>query len=183
MTSVSVPEGFGDLWSENRDRQNAAYDEMMKATGDPVPWAYEVWDEVVGNLVHDDNHNRAIASQILCNLAISDPEQRILKGIPSLIEVTRDKRFVTARHCLQSLWKIGLAGPVQRAAVVDALVVRFADCESEKNYTLIRNDIVVGLRNLHKATGDETIEQRVPALIETENDAKYRGKYAKSWRQ
>ncbi|TMR94816.1 hypothetical protein [Nonomuraea basaltis] len=183
VISSSAPQGFSDLWSEDRERQNAAYEEMMKATGEPVSWAYEVWDEVVGNLAHEDNHNRAIAAQILCNLALSDPEQRILDGLAPLIEVTRDKRFVTARHCLQSLWKIGLAGPAQRTAVVGALAARFADCAPEKNSTLIRNDIVVGLRNLHKATGDETIERRAQALIETEDDLKYRSKYAKSWRQ
>ncbi|MEV0593209.1 hypothetical protein [Nonomuraea cavernae] len=183
MTSVPAPEGFGDLWTDDRDRQNAAYDAMMKATSDPVPWAYTVWDDVVANLGHHDNHNRAIASQILCNLAVSDPEQRILKALAPLVEVTRDKRFVTARHCLRSLWKIGLAGPAQRAAVMDALAARFADCAPEKNHTLIRNDLVAGLRDLHRATGDETIEQRAMALIETEDDLKYRGKYAKTWRQ
>jgi hypothetical protein len=178
-----MPVTFGDLWSKDRERQNAAYEHFMEATGEPVPWAYEVWDEVVAHLAHDDNHNRAIAAQILCNLALGDPEQRMLKDLGALIEVTRDKRFVTARHCLQSLWKIGLAGPAQRAALVDALAARFADCEPEKNHTLIRNDIVVGLRALHQATGDETIEPRVRALIETEADPKYRSKYAKSWRR
>jgi hypothetical protein len=179
----TAPQEFADLWSADRARQNAAYEEMMRATGEPVPWAYEVWDEVVGNLAHGDNHNRAIAAQILCNLALSDPEQRILDGLAPLIEVTGDKRFVTARHCLRSLWRIGLAGPVQRAAVVDALAARFAGCGQEKNATLIRSDIVVGLRNLHKATGDAAIERRAAALIETETDLKYRAKYAKSWRQ
>ncbi|WP_248961979.1 hypothetical protein [Sphaerisporangium perillae] len=183
MTSSSVPEGFSDLWSKDRERQNAAYEQTMKATGDPVAWAYAVWDEVVGNLAHEDNHNRAIAAQILCNLALSDPEERILGDLGALIEVTGDKRFVTARHCLQSLWKIGLAGTTRRTALLGALVARFGDCEPEKNCTLIRNDIIVGLRNLHKATGDERIERQAMALIETEDDTKYRSKYAKSWRQ
>ncbi|WP_218010944.1 hypothetical protein [Herbidospora mongoliensis] len=184
MTSTgAVPDRFGDLWSKERDRQNAAYTAMMRATGHPVSWAYEVWDAVVANLRHDDNHNRAIAAQVLCNLAISDPDLRILGCLDPLIHVTRDSRFVTARHCLQSLWKIGLAGPDQRNAVVAALAARFADAAPEKNATLIRFDIVVGLRNLYKATGDETIEPQALALVETENDPKYRGKYAKAWRQ
>ncbi|MGJ6967412.1 hypothetical protein ACSDR0_36390 [Streptosporangium sp. G11] len=183
MSSSSAPQGFSELWSKNRERQNAAYEEMMRATGDPVPWAYAVWDEVVGNLAHEDNHNRAIAAQILCNLAVSDPEERILKDLAALVEVTRDERFVTARHCLRSLWRIGLAGPTRRTVLVDALAARFGECEPEKNYTLIRNDIVVGLRDLHRATGDETIARRATALIETEDDVKYRRKYEKSWRQ
>ncbi|GAA0379729.1 hypothetical protein Acor_01190 [Acrocarpospora corrugata] len=183
MASDPVPDAFSDLWSKERDRQNAAYDAMMRTTAQPVPWAYDVWAEVIGNLGHTDNHNRAIASQILCNLAASDPEKRILNDLPTLLEVTRDKRFVTARHCLQSLWKIGLTGPEQRAAIVTALATRFKDSEPEKNCTLIRYDIVIGLRNLHKATDDETIAQQALSLIETEPDLKYRSKYTKGWRQ
>ncbi|MBB6351234.1 hypothetical protein ACWGH8_31640 [Nonomuraea muscovyensis] len=45
MTSSSVPEEFGDLWSGDRERQNAAHAAMMRATGEPVPWAYEVGDD------------------------------------------------------------------------------------------------------------------------------------------
>ncbi|GAB1820624.1 hypothetical protein [Herbidospora sp. RD11066] len=184
MTGTSaIPDQFGDLWSKERDRQNAAYTATMRATERPVPWAYQVWDDVVANLRHEDNHNRAIAAQVLCNLAISDPDERILDCLAPLIQVTRDSRFVTARHCLQSLWKIGLAGPGQRGAVVAALAARFADAAPEKNATLIRFDIVVGLRKLYEATGDETIEPQALALIDTENDPKYRGKYAKAWRR
>lgn len=42
MTSSSVPEEFGDLWSGDRERQNAAHAAMMRATGG---WAYEVGDD------------------------------------------------------------------------------------------------------------------------------------------
>jgi hypothetical protein len=41
-----------------------------------------------------------------------------------LITVTWDERFVTARHCLRSLWRIGLGGETQRRAVLDALAKR-----------------------------------------------------------
>src|SRR5215204_4947326 len=66
-----------------------------------VDWAYEAWDEIVANLSHKDNHNTAIAAQILSNLAKSDPENRILKDFDKLLTVTKDERFVTARHGLQ----------------------------------------------------------------------------------
>ena len=68
---------------------------------------------------------RAIAAQVLCNLAKSDPEQRMLRDFPALLAVTKDKRFVTARHTLQALWKVGLAGQVQRQMLVDGLAGRF----------------------------------------------------------
>ncbi|WP_436761033.1 hypothetical protein [Streptosporangium sp. V21-05] len=64
-----------------------------------------------------------------------------------------------------------------------ALAARFDECGPEKNSTLTRNDIVVGLRDLHRATGDETITRRAAAPVETEDDLKYRREYEKSWRQ
>lgn len=162
--------------------QNRAYQELMKETSEPVAWAYEVWDELLADLKHKDNHVRAIASQLLCNLAKSDPEGRIVKDLKKLVEVTRDERFVTARHCLQSLWKIGMAGEKQRAAVVKALEGRYKDCADEKNGTLIRFDIVSGLRRLFDAVGDESIRTKALKLIETEEDLKYRKKYAGVWK-
>jgi hypothetical protein len=89
------------------------------ATEQPVTWAYDVWDELLQALQHKDNHRRAIAAQLLCNLAKIDPEKRMLRDFAALFAVTKDERFVTARHCLQSLWKVGAAGPAQQAMVVN----------------------------------------------------------------
>lgn len=155
---------------------------MLEATAKPVDWAYEVWDEMVEALRHKDNRLRSIAAQVLCNLAKSDPNKRILKDFDALLAVTKDERFVTARHCLQSLWKIGTAGKDQQKKLVDGLAGRFAECITEKNCTLIRFDIIQGLRRLYDAVKDETIRQKALALIETEEDLKYRKKYAGEWR-
>jgi len=72
---------LNNLWSNDRELQHKAFVTILKATDKPVDWAYEVWDEVVANLNHKDNHNRAIAAQVLCNLAKSDPKGRILKTL------------------------------------------------------------------------------------------------------
>ena len=77
----------------------------MEKTEKPATWAYDVWDGFLDGLKHKDNHVRAISSQILSNLAKSDPKEKMLKDFGKLLEVTKDERFVTARHCLQSLWK------------------------------------------------------------------------------
>lgn len=97
--------------------------------------------------------------------------------------VTKDERFVTARHCLQSLWKVGLAGSEQREMVVAGLNGRYQDCISEKNCTLIRYDIIQDLKNMYDAVQDEAIKEKALALIETEDDLKYRKKYATVWRE
>ena len=166
------PLNFDQLWCGDRDLQNAAYSSMMAVTSQVVPWAYVVWDEVVANLTHQDNHNRAIAAQLLCNLAKSD----------RLLEVSRDERFVTARHCLQSLWKVGLAGPSQRQLLLDGLEQRFRESSNEKNATLVRFDISQSLRQLYDETKDEKIKTRALELIGTEEDLKYRSKYSSVWK-
>jgi hypothetical protein len=171
-----------DLRSDDRARQNGAFTHVLQATDKPVDWAYEVWDEMVEGLRHKDNHVRAIAAQVLCNLAKSDPKGKMLKDFDALLAVTRDERFVTARHCLQSLWKVGAAGKRQQKRLVDGLADRFAECVSEKNGTLIRYDILQGLRRLYDHVKDESIRVKALALLETEADPKYRKKYASVWK-
>jgi len=173
---------FDNLRSENRDLQGSSFKRLMAATEKRVPWAYEVWDDLVEGLRHRDNHVRAISTQLLSQLARSDPKRRILKDFPAILAVTKDERFVTARHTMLHLWKIGGAGPKHRRMVVDGLERRFKECIKEKNCTLIRYDITQGFKNLYDATKDETIKQKSLALIETEKDLKYRKKYGTVWR-
>jgi len=171
-----------NLWSEDRDLQNKAFFYVLKATDKPVDWAYEVWDKLAEGLTHPDNHVRAIAAQVLCNLAKSDLKNRMLKDFDALLAVTKDKKFVTARHCLQSIWKVGAAGKKQQKILVEGLELRFKECITEKNCTLIRYDIIQGLRKLYDEVRDEKVREKALELIETEEDFKYRKKYASVWR-
>ena len=171
-----------NLLSQDRDLQNNAFFSIIDLTNQPVDWAYTVWDDLVQALRHKDNHVRAIAAQVLCNLAKSDPEKRMLNDFPALLSVTKDDRFVTARHCMQALWKIGAAGKEQQQILVDGLEGRFNECITEKNCTLIRYDIVQSLRNLYDVVPDEQIRAKAMAWVETEQDMKYRKKYASVWK-
>lgn len=171
-----------NIRSEDKDVQNSAYYAVIEATDKPVDWAYGVWDAMVADLSHKDNHRRAIAAQVLCNLAKSDPEKRMLRDFGALLAVTRDERFVTARHCLQALWKVGVAGPEQRQQYIEGMESRFHECVTEKNCTLIRYDISQSLRNVYDAVRDEQVREKALALIETETDAKYSKKYASLWK-
>jgi hypothetical protein len=172
-----------DIRSEDGDLQNKAYYFLMDITEKPVSWTYEAWDELVEGLTHKDNHVRAISSQLLANLAKSDPQSRMLKDFNKLLAVTKDERFVTARHCLQSLWKVGLAGKNQQKMLLDAFKQRFEECLTEKNGTLVRYDIIEGLRNLYDATTDEWVKASALAWIEVETELKYRRKYAGVWKK
>jgi hypothetical protein len=48
---------------------------------------------------------------------------------------------------------------------------------------LIRFDIIQSLRNLYDVAPDEIIREKALAWIETEDDVKYRKKYARVWKQ
>jgi hypothetical protein len=172
-----------NIRSTDGDVQNKAYFYILEKTDKPVDWAYEVWDQMIENLTHKDNHVRAISAQVLSNLAKSDPKNRMLKDFHKLLEVTKDERFVTARHCLQSLWKVGVVGKKQKKVYMDGLERRFEECITEKNCTLIRYDILQSMRNVYDSAKDEKIREKALELIETEDDLKYRKKYATLWKE
>jgi hypothetical protein len=177
-TTVPYKKLLDNLRSPDPDQQNYAFQSLLKATDSPVDWAYEVWDDLLRTLADGDNRQRSIAAQVLSNLAKSDSQQRMLKDLSALLKVTKDERFVTARHCLQSLWKVGLAGEPQRKALLKGLAARFNECKVEKNCTLIRYDILVVLRRVFDLVNDEEIRLTAERLMATEKDLKYRKKYA-----
>jgi hypothetical protein len=178
-----ISASLAQLKSTDANHQNAAFQTLMSASKVPVDWGYEIWDDLVSMLKKGDNRQRAIAAQVLCNLAKRDPQERMLKDLPVLIATTKDERFVTARHCMQSLWKVGVAGEKQRKALVAALKRRFKECAAEKNCTLIRYDILESLRRVYDAVKEEDLRTTALALIETEPDAKYKKKYMTLWRK
>jgi hypothetical protein len=179
----SIRVQLDNIRSEDGEVQNKAYYFLMEKTEKPVDWAYEAWDELVEGLTHKDNHVRAITSQILTHLAKSDPKARMLKDFDKLLNVTKDERFVTARHCMQSLWKVAVVGRKQQAMYMDGLSKRFKECVTEKNAKLIRYDIVVSLRNVYNKVKDESIRENALALIESETDLKNKKKCIGVWRK
>ncbi len=171
-----------NIHSTDAQLQNKAYNFLMKETEKPVDWAYEAWDELFDGLRHKDNHVRAISGQLLGNLGKSDPKGRMFKDFDKLLNVTRDEKFVTARHVMQNIWKVGLGGKKAQQLVVDGLEKRFHECVEEKNCTMIRYDINVALRNLYDATTSNEIKEKALKLIELEEDGKYKKKYFTVWK-
>jgi hypothetical protein len=142
-----------NIRSHDKTLQSRAFLTLIEATDKPVDWAYKIWDEMLAGLSHKDNHVRAISAQVLCNLAKSDPKNRMLKDFAALLAVTKDERFVTARHTL----------------------IRYDICQSLHN--------VYNVYNVAQDTvKDEKIRETVLTLIETEDDLKYRKKYMSLWR-
>lgn len=171
-----------NIRSTDAQLQNKAYMALMEETEKPVDWAYEAWDELIEGLTHKDNHVRAICGQLLGNLGKSDPKGRMQKDFDKLLAVTKDERFVTARHTMQNIWKVGLGGKNAQILVVKGLEKRYKECVVEKNGRLIRYDILVSMRNLYNATTSSEIMEKALELIELEKDPKNKKKYASVWK-
>src|SRR5690625_1664333 len=99
---------FANLESDDRTKQYEAFMNILEITKEEVSWAYEVWDQLVDDLTNSNAHKRSRAAQFLAHLAISDPKNKILDDFSAIWNVTKDEKFVTARHSLQAIWRIGL---------------------------------------------------------------------------
>jgi len=76
-----------------------------------------------------------------------------------------------------------VAGNKQKKIYMEGLERRFKECITEKNSTLIRYDILQSMRNVYDAVKDEKLKEKALELIETEEDLKYRKKYASLWKK
>lgn len=173
---------FEDLSSTDKEKQISAYQTILKVTEEPVEWAYEVWDDLKNDLQHKNNHRRSRAAQFLASLAISDPDNRMLDDFSEVWNVTYDEKFVTARHSLQSIWKVALAGDEQKELVLQHLTKRFKECVEEKNFTLTRFDIIENFKKIYDVQQDEQLREISLELIDSVEEPKYKKKYLAVWK-
>lgn len=152
---------YKNLHLKDAGKRYASFQYLMQLTQKPVEWAYEIWDDLLPLLRNGDNHQRTIAVQLLSNLAKSDPEKRMVRDLDQLMVVTKDEKFVTARHSLQSLWKIAVVNKELRNEIVDRLSQRFKDCIGDKNCTLIRYDILEVFRKIYDQVKDYEIKKYI----------------------
>jgi hypothetical protein len=182
MIPRSVQALLESVSTSDKDASYVAFKALISITNKKVPWVYDAWDGLLDLTRHGDNHQRAIGVQLLANLTRSDSRKRMLKDLPALFKVTRDPMFVTARHSLLCLWKVGIKDKEHQKAAVSRLSRRFRECISEKNCTLIRYDIQTVLRRVYDSTEDEAIHTQALKLIALEKDPKYAKKYATVWK-
>jgi hypothetical protein len=186
IVSIHVPldvrNALDRLASGERDLQGNAFALLEQATAQPVAWADAAWLTVVPLLRHRDNRVRSIAGQILGRLAAGASRGTVLNDLEALVAVTHDERFVTARHVLTSLWRVGLVDVEVRHRLLEKLAQRCRSAIEEKNAALIRYDVLCCLRRLFDETGDEVVRSEAAALIANEPDHGNAKKMRTAWR-
>jgi hypothetical protein len=172
---------FQNLYNQNPEKRYIALQKIISLTTQPVDWVYMVWDDLLELTKKGDNHQRSIAVQIMSNLAKSDHNQKMLEDFGFLVAVTKDKNFITAKHSLNCLWKIGIVNEKFKRMVVLDMDKRFQECISERNYYLIRYNITVILRKMYDHLLEENLKLQSLSLIGLERENKFRKKYLSVW--
>ncbi|RYF96962.1 MAG: hypothetical protein EOO02_21405, partial [Chitinophagaceae bacterium] len=148
---------YTTLYSADKDLRYNAFQKLLLETENEVDWIYEVWDEIVKLAGDNDNHLRTISVQLISNLAKSDHKKRLPGDFEKLYKVTFDDKFVTARHSLRCLWKIGIVNKEYLDLLTDALSKRFREALREKNGTLLRFDILEIFKKIYEVTNDQSV--------------------------
>jgi hypothetical protein len=177
-----VKECIDNLGSANDNIRFNALQTILTLTENRVDWAYKAWDNLAEKLEHENSYQRSIGILVLCNLAKSDPENRINDVLDRLLAHTRDDKFITSRQCIQNIWKAAAANTQAREKVLAHLEKQFSECAEEKHSNLIRQDIIQSIRLLYDYLSgeekDEALLARAQGLIAEEEEEKYRKKYA-----
>lgn len=165
------------LESKDDTKRLSALKRLLSLTESTVGWAEEVWDRFVLNLDNENSYQRSIAIMMLCNLAKSAAKDRVKGSLGRLLEHTADEKFITSRQCIQNIWKVAVTDAEPARRVTRHLEQRFGACKDEKHANLLRQDIVQSLSKIARAMEDLDIAKRLPKLIQTEENEKYRKKY------
>ena len=173
----NLRKNLDDLESADDAIRMKALKTVLASTESRVDWIYEEWDSLVRKLDDENSFQRSIAIMVLCNLAKSDKEERMGKILNKLLSHTKDEKFITSRQCLLHIWKVAVAGKALREKVIRHLETRFAECEKEKHYNLLRQDIVTSLNKIYEVEQDPKLRERMQKLISAEKESKYRKKY------
>ncbi len=172
-----VKKYIDDLSSTDDQTRLKALQTLLKMTETPVDWVYEVWDILLEKLENENSYQRSIGIMLLCNLAKSDREDRLKVSLDCLLTHTKDEKFITSRQCIQNIWKAAATTKANREKVLKHLEKRFMECEQEKHYNLLRQDMIQSIVLLNQHTENRTLLARAQALVEKEQNAKYQKQY------
>ncbi len=170
------------LHTQDANARYEAFLELTRMTNERVDWFSEAADELFLMCRAGDYHQRAMSVQLLANLAKSDPERQVLARVDELLRVTADERITTARHALQSFWKIAIVDVASRERVNEVLSERFERSFAEENGTLLRYDIHGVLRKVFDHTSDAKLVELATSWLERETDEKSRRKSRTVWK-
>jgi hypothetical protein len=173
MVLKEIDKLFEDLLSKNNKIRFAAFKEVHALTDKKVIWIYDRWFELVEKISSENSYQRTIGLTLLANLCKSDDENRFSKIIDAYLEHLDDEKFITARLCIQAVWKIALVNDRLRRKIIDSLEQSYwGNIHLKTHGNLIRQDIVTSLNQIFQNTKDKEVINLVLRIAAEETDDK-----------
>jgi hypothetical protein len=173
MTLKEIDSLFRDLESKDDKIRYPAFKKLQEVTEKKVTWIYDKWFTLTEKLESDNSHQRTIGLTLLANLSKSDEELWIAKIIDKYLEHFDDEKFITARLCIQAVWKIALVNDRLRRKIINSLEQSYwRNIHLKTHGNLIRQDIVASLDQIFQNTKDKEVINLVLRIAAEETDDK-----------
>lgn len=177
---IDLQQLFSDLKSKDDKVRYPAFKELIAETETEVTWVYEWWYDLEEKLKSGNSFQRNIGLILLANLSKSDKENRLGGIIDYYLTFFEDEKFITARQCIQNVWKIAVSHEVNRKKIIDSLEKIYYENNSP-HPNLIKQDAVSSLFKIYEATNDKSLLEKIKVLIESELDEKLKKTLLKSF--
>jgi hypothetical protein len=164
---------FENIESKDDKIRYAAFQELLRITETPVTWVYDKWFVLTGKLASGNSYQRSIGLLLLANLCKSDTENRFGEILGLYFSFFEDEKFITARQCIQNVWKIAIVNGSYQKKVIGQLESSYSENKHLSPHgNLIKQDIISSLLQIYKHSHDESVRDKMQELIGAETDAK-----------
>lgn len=165
---------FVDLESKNDKIRFPAFKKIHEATDEKVKWIYDKWFVLVEKTNSENSFQRSIGLTLLANLAKSDTENKFEKIIDNYLEHFEDEKFITARLCIQNVWKIAVVNKKHLKKIIGKLESSYSENIHFKTHAnLIKRDIIGSLAKISFLLKNKNAAESIESFIESESDLKF----------
>lgn len=170
---IKLEELFQTLESKDNNIRYEAFKKLLELTEQKVDWVYDYWQTLVDKLSSGNSYHRSIGLMLLANLTLSDSEDKFSEIGERYFSFFNDEKFITARQCLQNVWRVAVNKEVYRLSVIEALQRAYSgNVHLERNPNLIKQDIIFSLKKISNFYKDSKLDSEIEALILNETDKK-----------
>jgi len=166
-----IDELFTNLESQNETIRYAAFNKLISITNNKVSWIYDKWFILLEKLKSDNSYHRSIGLMLIANLSKSDFENKMSTIIDPYLEFCEDEKFITARQCIQNIWKVAFPHDYNKRKIIKYLEnAYYENIHLNRHSNLIKQDIISSLYKIYQIDHDENLIKKIEALIDTEID-------------
>lgn len=164
---------FQTLESKDNNARYEAFKKLFELTEQKVDWIYDYWQTLVDMLSSRNSFHRSIGLLLIANLTRSDSEDKFSDIADRYLTFLEDEKFITARLCLQNVWRIAVNKEAYRVIISDALKSAYSrNIHLKRNQNLIKQDVIFSLAKIAGFYKDEILSNEIEIIVKNETDKK-----------